>query len=87
MRTTALLGAGILTAALLTGCNTGPACASTMLPAPTAQAAPLAPDKPRPPRTSLTKPKTRSAAKSRTKPKPRTKAGHTHHHDDHDCDD
>ncbi|MEU7962395.1 hypothetical protein AB0D09_02830 [Streptomyces sp. NPDC049097] len=84
MRTLAVATTAILTAALLTSCNTSTDydcdSAAPLYPAPVAQAAPVAPGKPRPPRTSRAKP-------NPTKPKAKTTPGLTHHHDFDDCDD
>ncbi|MEU4170986.1 hypothetical protein AB0F46_29415 [Streptomyces sp. NPDC026665] len=95
MRLSAVLAAGTLAAALLTGC-TDPDydCeAAALRPSPVAQAAPIAPDRPTPPRPRARPISPPKAKTLKPKPKPSTTTPHyDHHHDhdhdhDHDCDD
>ncbi|MEU6222273.1 hypothetical protein [Streptomyces sp. NPDC047042] len=85
MRPGTLLIAGVLATALLTSCDrsTDTDCESAALhPSPVAQAAPVAPDKPRP-RPKTSKPKT-IKPKTTVTPKPKLR----HHDFDLDtCDD
>ncbi|MFE4547579.1 hypothetical protein [Streptomyces sp. NPDC056785] len=92
MRLGPLLAAGIITAALITSCdNAGhhDCEGAQILPSPVAQTAPLAPDRPHPPRPRVRTTSPRKTPKL-TKSTPRstsTKRRTRHHHDEHDCDD
>ncbi|MEY2244683.1 hypothetical protein AB8A21_17520 [Streptomyces sp. BF23-18] len=88
MRLSAILATGTLTAALLTGCTDPYDYDATALhPSPVAQAAPIAPDGPTPPRPRARTISPHKAKTSKPKPKKITTTPHYVHHDDHDCDD